>query len=316
MTADAAAAWPAPPALATELATFAAGRAVLARTDVALQELAGGAENRVWRLQATDLDWVVRAAGARDARLGVDRRRELAAARLAAAHGFAPPIVHASPERGLLVTGHVAGSTWSRDVARSSTGIARFAARVRTLHAVPVGADLPPVDPAAAIRSYLALPAPPGAPLDRACLDALARSALVRLAPRPRALCHHDLHHRNVIDADALVFVDWEYAGRGEPLLDLAAFAAYHDLDAARRVALLDAYASTGAPSAAPPPGAAPLVTAPTSRPDAAHFAAALLLFDCLQALWYDAADAWSTLGDESRDALVERLARAFSPRR
>lgn len=277
--------------LCEALASFAAGRSVLASAAATAYELAGGAENRVWRVVAGDRDWVVRLGGARDARLAVDRSRELAAATLAATHGFAPRIVHAVVERGLLVTTHVAGASWSRDDARSAAGIARCGLRLRALHAVPVSSALPAVEPHAAIDRYLALAPAPSAPVPRSRLRSLALAGLARVAPVPRALCHHDLHHRNVIDAGELVFVDWEYAGRGEPLLDLAAFAAYHDFDPPRRAALLAAYGD----------GAV----------DPHRFEAAASLFDCLQALWYDAADAWGMLADEARTALVERLARA-----
>ena len=149
---------------------------------------------------------------------------------------------------------------------------------------------------------------PPNPPVPRAKLASAAAASLAAVAPRAHALCHHDLHHRNVIDAGELVFVDWEYAGRGEPLLDLAAFAAYHDFDAPRRAALLAAYEAGGPP----PQRLADAHEVGGASPE--RFAAACTLFDCLQALWYDAADAWHTLGADARAALIQRL--ALSPRR
>lgn len=298
----------APAEVREALASFAAGRELLAQPEARAHALAGGVENRVWRVVGPYADWVVRLGGGRDARLAVDRRRELACVTLAASHGFAPGIVHAAPGSGLLVAAHVAGRTWSRDDARALRNVARFGARLRALHAVPVPSSLPAVDPGAAIEGYLALDPPPQPPVPRAKLASAAAASLAAVAPRAHALCHHDLHHRNVIDAGELVFVDWEYAGRGEPLLDLAAFAAYHDFDAPRRAALLAAYEAGGPP----PQRLADAHEVGGASPE--RFAAACTLFDCLQALWYDAADAWHTLGADARAALIQRL--ALSPRR
>jgi thiamine kinase-like enzyme len=142
----------APAEVREALASFAAGRELLTQPAAHVHALAGGVENRVWRVIGPHVDWVVRLGGERDARLAVDRRRELACVTLAASHGFAPGIVHAGPEGGLLVTTRVAGRTWSRDDARAPRNVARFAARLRALHAVPVPSSLTPVDPRAVIE--------------------------------------------------------------------------------------------------------------------------------------------------------------------
>jgi thiamine kinase-like enzyme len=64
---------------------------------------------------------------------------------------------------------------------------------------------------------------------------------------RARRFCHNDLHHLNLVESAAGVLaLDWEYAGVGDPLMDLAGYAAYHDLDAAAVRALLDAHAGAG----------------------------------------------------------------------
>ena len=49
---------------------------------------------------------------------------------------------------------------------------------------------------------------------------------------------HSDLHHGNVLTADRIYFIDWEYAQLGDPLLDLACVMAYYPRAvAARRAA-------------------------------------------------------------------------------
>ena len=57
-------------------------------------------------------------------------------------------------------------------------------------------------------------------------------------------LCHNDVHHLNVIDGDSLRLIDWEYAGVGEPLFDLASVSVYHRYRRSQRERLLSAYAA------------------------------------------------------------------------
>jgi thiamine kinase-like enzyme len=56
-------------------------------------------------------------------------------------------------------------------------------------------------------------------------------------------LCHNDVHHLNLIDdSERLWLIDWEYAGLGNPLFDLAAVCCYHNYDAALRRGLAECY--------------------------------------------------------------------------
>jgi len=61
-------------------------------------------------------------------------------------------------------------------------------------------------------------------------------------------LCHNDVHHLNVIASEPMRFIDWEYAGVGEPYFDLASVCVYHDYTMEQRAQLLRAYAGTVGP--------------------------------------------------------------------
>jgi aminoglycoside phosphotransferase (APT) family kinase protein len=54
--------------------------------------------------------------------------------------------------------------------------------------------------------------------------------AFERSGSRLRAACivHSDLHHGNVLTADRVYFIDWEYAHVGDPLFDLACIIGYY----------------------------------------------------------------------------------------
>ena len=73
--------------------------------------------------------------------------------------------------------------------------------------------------------------------LDRGT-EALARS---QSESRQPCIVHSDLHHGNVLTADRVYFIDWEYAQVGDPLLDLACIMAYYPRSAAHGGLLLNA---------------------------------------------------------------------------
>jgi thiamine kinase-like enzyme len=62
----------------------------------------------------------------------------------------------------------------------------------------------------------------------------------------PTAFCHNDLGAANIlIDGAAARLIDFEYAGLGAPLLDLASLAGMNDFKEAQRRQLLDEYYGT-----------------------------------------------------------------------
>jgi thiamine kinase-like enzyme len=273
---------------------FPAGRALLAAGFEA-STLAGGLTNRSVRVVGEGVDWVVRLSRGREARLNIDRTHEAQVLALACAHGFAPTVVHVAPAESLLVSAYQPGGTWTRAEAQTADCAARIGARLRALHALELPAGLPVLDLHDVLLHYLELPAPRVSFVARVNLAATVRLAIVGYRPGRPALCHHDLHHLNILAGDVPVFVDWEYAAPGDPALDLAAYAQYHELGEGARAALLAAYG--------PASGLAP-----------AAFAGTCLLFDCLHALWLDAADAWDSLDEARRSALCKRLLSADPP--
>jgi aminoglycoside phosphotransferase (APT) family kinase protein len=68
--------------------------------------------------------------------------------------------------------------------------------------------------------------------------EALERSGWGR---RPASIVHGDLHHGNVITADRVYFIDWEYAQVADPLHDLACILAYYPRAAPHGGLLLEA---------------------------------------------------------------------------
>jgi len=200
--------------------------------------------------------------------LGVDRVSECRLLAAVAAAGLAPELLACEPASGLLVTRFVAGASWQPGDVALEANLHRLAERLRTLHGLPVPAGIEAVRYSSQARRLRA-----GLPcgLDDARLHERAERLFGRIDDRGFAptLCHHDLHHLNVLDdGDRLWLVDWEYGGRGDPLMDLAGFLAMHDLTPQATEAFLDAYGGLRAG-------------------DRALVEAARWVFDYVQWLWY-----------------------------
>jgi thiamine kinase-like enzyme len=273
--------------LAQALGAFGAGRAALG-AGVRATPLAGGLANRSWLVSSAVGRWVVRLAGASDSRFAINRVAEYQVQAVAAAFGFAPAVVHAAPAEGLLVSEHLAGRTWTRADLCSPDGIRSLGARLSELHSLPPPRTVRRIDVHEVLTHYLELPEAGARAFPREDISARLRWSLATYKAGPSVLCHNDLHHLNIIAGERLVFVDWEYAGVGDPLLELAAVIGYHDLDAGQREALLAAHGGG------------------FRSEDVVRMC---LVFDCLHALWLDAANGWESLEDERRVALLARLA-------
>ena len=202
--------------------------------------LEGGTRNRSYQLADGRQDVVLRVEGDHDGSYAVTREAEYAAQRLASAHGLAPRLLLSAP--GYAVTEFVPGAPWSRDLAASPEGSALAGAWLARLHTLPVPADLRQVRFLSSLEAYVGQLQDAG-PAQR--LLESARRVALELGDFTPVPCHNDLHHLNLIDAPAgVVAIDWEYAGAGDPRLDLAGYVAYHDLPEPALKSLLDAYAA------------------------------------------------------------------------
>jgi thiamine kinase-like enzyme len=211
--------------------------------DGELTPIEGGLSNLAWRLDAHGDSWFVRLGHPGAARLGVDRRSECVVLQAVGAAGLAPDVRACSPDNGLLVTRFVAGHAWRPVDVATEANLVRFAGLLRRLHELPVPDGVCTVDYAQ--QAWHLAAGLPAADATAAALQSPAAAAFARLAARGfvHSLCHHDLHHLNVLDDGArLWLVDWEYGGRGDPLLDVAGFLAMHELPPGLTALFLEAY--------------------------------------------------------------------------
>jgi thiamine kinase-like enzyme len=239
------------------------------------QELLGGGKvNRSFLVRTRRGRFVVRLNEDAATDPGLDRDRELALHAAAAGAGLAPHIIYAAPDRSCLITDYMEGRLWTPHYFTRMRDLRALGQRLRMLHAVPVP-EVARFDPIAAARRYgnsIVQHDPEDA---SRIADLLGRGAeaLQRSGSARRAACivHCDLHHGNVLTADRIYFIDWEYAQVADPMLDLACVLAYYPRAAGHGALLLEA---TGLADS----GATPQMLSELTR-----------VFNLLTYLWYRA---------------------------
>ncbi len=200
----------------------------------AVTELDGGLTNRTWLVEKDGRKAVLKIDDGIRSEPHRSRSAEAAIQSMAAEHGLANAVIHAS-ER-VLMTAYAEGVVWSADCLEDDENIEQLAQALRRLHSLPLTGRT--FDAAAAARAYARRIVNPDSRI------VAEKVRIVEQGPRPQNLCfcHNDLVVGNIINVPETRFLDWEYACDNDPFFDLATIAAHHNLDAERRAVLLDAY--------------------------------------------------------------------------
>ncbi len=194
-----------------------------------------GAVADTWLLARGDERIVLRIDRAIAARMGLNRRAELKVLDLAARACIGPAVLAADPVRGLLATRFLKGRQWSGEDLHDPAQLTRLGGLLRKVHELPV--TEPALDLAGAAHRYANVAASREA-------QQIARQLCALLPPAPERLrlCHADPTAPNILDDGRLILLDWEYAGSGDPLFDLAVAIEHHSLSRVCADALLSGY--------------------------------------------------------------------------
>jgi thiamine kinase-like enzyme len=165
----------------------------------------------------------------------VFRDRERAASSAAFAAGLSPELIHAEP--GITVLRFIDGRTFDEADLRANVG--RLASLLQDCHSKVARHLRGPANVFwvfHVIRDYASL-------IDASRYLAIADRLEQAQVPMPIVFGHHDLLPGNFMDdGRRLWLIDWEYAGFGTAMFDLANLSSNGGFDAAQDDALLDAY--------------------------------------------------------------------------
>lgn len=211
---------------------------------VSAEPLRGGLSNESWK--------VLDAAGAHVVRFGEDfpfhhvrRANEAMAARAAHAAGFAPAVEFSAP--GVMVSAFLPARTWGEADLRADPG--RVGRYLRDFHTRMPGEISGPAaifwvfhvirDYARTLLARQSRFAP-----ELPWLLAVAAATEAAQVPLPIVFGHHDLLPANFLEDDMgrLWLIDYEYAGFGTAMFDLAGAASNAGMAAAEAMELLTAY--------------------------------------------------------------------------
>ena len=186
-----------------------------------------GLSNRNFRVVLGSDDWVVRLASEDADQLGISRAAECEALRLAHAAGLGPEIIHMHLPEGHLISRFVDAQAFSQapEAYRKPETLAQIVETVVRIHHMPAIDHV--FDPFARIRRAFHRAAQHTVPLPEQAQNLLDRldaveSARGPLDPSCLALCHNDLFAGNLLDANPVRVIDWEFAGMGDIFFDLA----------------------------------------------------------------------------------------------
>jgi len=215
--------------------------------EINAEPISGGLSNEIWKI--TDAD------GAHVLRLGPDypfhhvfRDREAMVARAAHRAGFAPEVEYSAP--GVMVTAFIEARTWAAADVRAAPG--RIAEILRGFHQSMASEVSGPAFlfwPFHVVRDYARTLSGSRHAAELASYLRLAGEMEAAQIALPIIFGHHDLLPANFLDdGKKLWLIDFEYAGFGTAMFDLAGAASNAGMDEAQATALMTAY--FGAPPA------------------------------------------------------------------
>ncbi len=212
---------------------------------VSIQPLTNGLTNANYRVDVAGQAFVVRIPGASTELLAIDRANELHNARVAAALGIGPAVLHHFPASGATVVEFLHGRPMTNAAFAEPGMPGRIAATLRVLHGGPrFLLDFDMLELAAryqALAEQRGFPLPSGHGRRRPAIQAIVGA--LRARPLAAVPCHNDLLADNFIEQDGRLRVfDWEYSGNGDPAFELGNACRELDYGADRIEELCHAY--------------------------------------------------------------------------
>lgn len=208
--------------------------------------LGGGITNRNFRIDYDGQSCVLRITGENTDLLGIRRDVEYIASLAAGELGIAPPVLYLIEPEGYLITRFIRGQNIPPEEIVKPMNLKRFAEKIRRFHRE--GPHLPVTfDVFDRIRLFIRIAQEHNCafPEDFSWfMERFTRTeSALKASPAQPSPCHNDLLNLNFMRENGdLYILDWEYAGMGDPLYDLANFSHHHLLTDDQIAQLLGVY--------------------------------------------------------------------------
>ncbi|MFI5036290.1 MAG: choline/ethanolamine kinase family protein [Acidimicrobiales bacterium] len=204
--------------------------------------LTNGITNANYRVDLGDERVVVRVPGKDTRLLGIDRRQEVEAGRLAATVGVGPDVLVYDEPTGCIVTRFIDARSIPAEELATEPMLGDFVGALRRVHAAGVVEAV--FDPYRVARVYRDEAARRGVhpPFDLDAALALVDRVEAARPFRTTVLGHNDLLNANFLFDGTVRVVDWEYAGMTDPFFDLANVAVNNHFSPGAERALLRHY--------------------------------------------------------------------------
>lgn len=212
--------------------------------DVSLEPLPGGITNHNYIVNDASGSYVARVCVDKSV-LGIDRRNEMACQQAAWKLGVAPRVVHHA--NGVMISDRLHARTLKAEEIREPAFLPRLVAVLKRLHDgwAELSGEMLYFSAFQTVRTYARTAVELGArvPQNLAAMVADAGRLSETIAPFIPVLCHNDLLAANVLSTEDRVWlVDWEYAGIGHPLFDLACLSGNCGFSRDQERSMLEAY--------------------------------------------------------------------------
>jgi thiamine kinase-like enzyme len=200
--------------------------------------LANRPSNTAYLIEKGDGQYVLRLDKPLTTTLALDRASEEAVCKRVGKAGFGPEALYFDHSRGIQLRRFVPGRSWSESDIHQAGNLERLAALLRGVHALPAAGQR--FDPGAAVSRYAGQLQTRRA--RQLCTEAEEFLSGMGLRQAGQCLCHNDLVCHNILEADRLMLIDWEYAGVGDPYFDLAVVVQHHRLNDESASLFIEAY--------------------------------------------------------------------------
>jgi thiamine kinase len=192
-----------------------------------LTQLIGGLTNTNYQLSLDSGEYIIRMGAENTQALGIDREVEKSIHQFVSSLQFTSPLRYCDDDNRYWIRDYIEGESLNcaaeDDSGISDSSLVYMVEQLKVLHQTPLELPLPKVNISDKAEAYWSILATKQADDEMLKMKALMQVAMSEPPQGEFCLCHLDPVPANwLYTAEGLKLLDWEYAGLGHPLWDLA----------------------------------------------------------------------------------------------